>query len=162
VLEPTPDGEHSELLGFQMKTWPEGAPLTEVRGGGTRQHPQDPTTRPVDNLFHMNGTAIYKMALRRMPAVLKPLFAATGTRPEDVRLLVPHQASKHAVQAAVRFGFASDVVVNRIADEGNCVAAAMPMALAFACHEDRLRRGDLVLFCGTGAGLSALALLMRW
>lgn len=162
VLEPTPEGENSELLGFQMKTWPDGASLTEVRGGGTRQHPQDPTTSPVDNLFHMNGTAIYKMALRRMPAVFKPLFETCGASPRDIRILIPHQASKHAIEAASRFGFAPNAVVNRIAEEGNCVAAAMPMALAYADQNDRLKRGDLVLLCGTGAGLSALAMLLRW
>ncbi|MBN1608213.1 MAG: ketoacyl-ACP synthase III [Polyangiaceae bacterium] len=162
VLEPTPEGEPSAILGFEMATWPSGAELTEVRGGGTRQHPQDPTTVPWHNLFHMNGPAAYKMALRRAPGPLSRLFARCKVRPEEVQVVVPHQASGPGVAAATRFGFRAEAVVNRVSEEGNCVAASIPMALAYASEQGRLRRGDLVLLCGTGAGLSVLALLMRW
>ena len=162
VLEATPEGEPSELLGFQMDTWPSAASLTEVRGGGTRLHPQDPATTPADNLFHMDGPAVYKFARRRVAPVFKRLFEQCRVSPKDIKLVVPHQASGRAVAAASRFGFSPEVVVKRIHKEGNCVAASIPMALAHAVEHDRVRRGDLVLLCGTGAGLSVVALLLRW
>jgi 3-oxoacyl-[acyl-carrier-protein] synthase-3 len=162
VLEPTPAGESSELLGFEMDTWPSGASFTEVRGGGTRLHPQDPACCPADNLFHMDGPAVYKMARRRVTPVFRRLFNKCGVGPRDIRLLVPHQASGRAVAAATRFGFSPDVVVNRVHEEGNCVAASIPLALAYAHEQGRLKRGDLVLLCGSGAGLSVVGLLLRW
>lgn len=162
VVEPTPPNEPSAILGFRMGTWPSGAHFTEVRGGGTRLHPQDPRTTPADNLFHMEGPAIYKMALRRVPGVLRQLFGDCGLAPTDVKLVVPHQASGPGVAAAARFGFSPEAVICRVHEEGNCVAASIPMALAYAAQNGRLSRGDLVLLCGTGAGLSALGLLMRW
>ena len=162
VIEATPEGESSELLGFRMSTWPEGSSLTEVRGGGTRLHPQDPTTKPEDNLFHMNGPAVYKMALRRLPSVFKRVFADCGVNPQDLQAIVPHQASGPALSAGPRFGLDPERVISRVQEEGNCVAASIPMALAYAHQEGRITRGGLVLLCGTGAGLSTLAMLLRW
>jgi 3-oxoacyl-[acyl-carrier-protein] synthase III len=162
ILEPTPEGEPSRIVGFRMGTWPSGAPLTEVRGGGTRLHPQDPRTRPADNLFHMDGPGVYKMALRRIPLVFRQLFEECGVRPSDVKVLVPHQTSGPGIAAATRFGFAKEAVVCRVHEEGNCVAAAIPMALAYANQEGRLKRGDLVMLAGPGAGLSVIGMLLRW
>jgi len=162
VLEPTPAGEASAILGFQMGTWPKGAELTEVRGGGTRQHPQDPSTQPADNLFHMDGPQIYKMARRRVPVVFRQLFDRCQVTTKDIDLVVPHQTSGRGVDAAMRYGFSESVVVKRVHEEGNCVAASIPLALAHAVEHGRLARGNLVLLCGTGAGLSVLALLLRW
>jgi 3-oxoacyl-[acyl-carrier-protein] synthase-3 len=162
VLEPTPEGEPSAILGFEMATWPSGAELTEVRGGGTRQHPHDPTTLPWHNLFHMDGPGVFKMAVRRVPGPFSRLFARCKVRPEEIQVMVPHQASGPGVAAATRFGFRAEAVVNRVSEEGNCVAASIPMGLAYANEQGRLRRGDLVMLCGTGAGLSVLAMLIRW
>ena len=61
-----------------------------------------------------------------------------------------------------RWGFPENRVMNIIADYGNCVAASMPMALAIAHREQRLRPGDRVLFLGTSAGISIGAGLFRW
>jgi 3-oxoacyl-[acyl-carrier-protein] synthase-3 len=162
VVEPTAQGESSALLSFQMSTWPEWAHLTEVRGGGTRLHPQDPETRPEDNLFHMDGPTVYKVALRHWALVFKRVLREAGVKQEDIDLLVPHQASGRAVSAATRFGFNMERVVSTIAEEGNCVAASMPLALSRACTDGRIQRGDLVLLGGTGAGMSVLACLLRW
>jgi 3-oxoacyl-[acyl-carrier-protein] synthase III len=162
VLEVTPAGEPSALLGFHMNSYPKGASLTEVRGGGTRQHPQDPTTTRAHNLFHMNGPAVYKMALRHTPTMFRHLYAKCGVDPKDIQLVIPHQGSGPAVEAVARFGFDPSIVINRVREEGNCVAASMPMALAYAHESGRLKRGDLVLLCGTGAGLSVLGLVLRW
>ena len=54
LIEPACDSDNSELIYYNMKTWPSGSTLTEVRGGGTNKHPQDPGTTPEDNLFSMD------------------------------------------------------------------------------------------------------------
>jgi 3-oxoacyl-[acyl-carrier-protein] synthase III len=162
VLEPTPEGESSEFLAWQMGTWPKGAPLTEVRGGGTGQHPNNPATTEADNLFHMDGPAVYKMARRRVAVVLKKVFVQAGLDRDQVDLVVPHQASGPAVDVLEHYGFPLEKVVSIVGETGNCVAASMPMALATAHEQGRLKRGDLLLMAGTGAGLSVAALLLRW
>ncbi len=163
IVEPTPAGEPSELLGFAMETYPEGAEFTQIRGGGVVRHPNDADTRPEDHLFEMNGPAIYRLGRPLVGTLLARVYASAGlSGPEDVDLVVPHQASGLALASLRRYGFAKERVVNIIADYGNCIAASIPMALAHAHREGRLKRGDRVLVLGTGAGFSMAAAALRW
>ena len=74
LVEPACESYNSELIYYNMETWPSGSTLTEVRGGGTNKHPQDPGTIPEDNLFSMDGPAIYKIARRHVyKMILKSL-----------------------------------------------------------------------------------------
>ena len=157
VLEP------SELLYFDMKTFPSCANLTEVRGGGTHKHPQDPNTTLADNLFTMDGPAVYKIARKEVYRMMLKTMKNTGFKREDVDWVIPHQASGKAVDAYVSTGgFAEEKVVSIISEFGNCVAASVPMAFATAVKDGRIKRDDLLLFIGTGAGLSAACALVRY
>jgi 3-oxoacyl-[acyl-carrier-protein] synthase-3 len=162
VLEPTPQGESSELQSFIMTTWPTGAALTELRGCGQRCPPDDARTRAEDNLFSMDGPGVYRMARRRVIALVQEILSTNGLRPEDVDWVVPHQASGPALELGPRMGFRAERVVNIVARYGNCVAASIPMALAHAAAEGNLQRGNRVLLLGTGAGFSVAGALLRW
>ncbi len=162
VLEPTPEGEASEILDFLMTTWPKGASLTELRGAGQRCHPNDARTRPEDNLFRMDGPSVYKMARRRVVGLVQALLSRNGLRPDEVDWVVPPQASGPALELVPRLGFRAERVVNIIRHYGNCVAASVPMALAHAAAAGHLQRGNRVLLLGSGAGLSVAGALLRW
>ena len=162
LVVPTPAGSDSALLGWQMGTWPKGAELTEFRGAGTAHHPNDPTTTREDNLFHMNGMGVYKMARRRVAVVLRRLCDKAGVSIDEIDLVVPHQASGPALEASVHYGIPMSRLVNIVGEYGNCIAASLPMALYQAQADGRLQRGDKVLLVGTGAGLSVAAMLLRW
>jgi len=162
VLEPTPEGEGSELLGYLFRTYPSGAHLAELRGCGTRAHPNNPDTVEQDNLFRMNGPGIYKMAYRKVHELVDDLLGQAGMAREDIDLVVPHQASGPALEALLRIGFEADRVINMVDQVGNCIAASMPMALARAQAEGRMKRGDRILLLGTGAGLSVGGAILRW
>lgn len=152
----------SALLAYEMGTWPSGAELTELRGGGIRCHPNQPGWTRADNLFHMNGPGVYKMARRRVALVLSRVLERAGLTRADIDLVVPHQASGPALAAIARYGFTEEKVINIIADYGNCIAASTPMALHEAMSTGRLSRGDRVLLLGTGAGLSVGAVVLAW
>ncbi len=162
VLEQSPRDESSRILAFNMRTWPQGAHLTELRGAGLRRHPNSPDTRPEDNLFHMNGPAVYRMARKRAALLIRKSLRDAGMNTDDVDLVVPHQASGGGIEALTKYGFHHDKVVNIIGEYGNCIAASIPMALALAHKEGRLHRGNLILIGGTGAGLSVAICLLRW
>jgi 3-oxoacyl-[acyl-carrier-protein] synthase-3 len=162
VLERTPEGEPSALLEHEMTTWPVGAELAEFRGGGTRRPPMGVDTTRKDNLFRMRGPPIYKLAYVRLARMLRPLLARQGLAPETTPLVVPHQMSGPGLEAFVKYGFRRESVVNVVGEYGNCIAASMPMALAAADARGQLKRGDLVLLAGTGAGVSVAASLLRW
>ena len=162
LITATPEGSSSQLLGFAMSTHPEGAELTEVRGGGVRRHPNDPETLPEHNLFTMHGPGVYRLARRHIGSVLDQLYAEAGLTRADTDLIVPHQASGLALRAVERYGFPKERIVNVVREQGNCVAASIPLALATADAQGRIKRGDTVLLIGTGAGLSIAGALLRW
>ena len=146
-----------------MNTWPSGANLTEVRGGGTNKHPQDKHTTTEDNLFSMDGPGIYKIARKHVYKMMLKTLNNTGLEKTDIDWIIPHQASGKAVDAYVLAGgFEKDRVIDIVSKYGNCVAASVPMALAIAVKDNRINRGDLALLIGTGAGLSAACALIRY
>jgi len=148
-------GEASALWGARFVTHPSGAEHTVVRGGGTLHHPNDPATTPEDNFFHMDGPRIYRHGARLIGPFLDSFLADLGWCRADLAAIVPHQASRHALDLLTeRLGFTPAQVVSNIARRGNCVAASLPLALAEAVAAGRIRRGDRVLLGGSGAGLT--------
>ena len=163
LVEKALDDEESCILDFTMNTYPEGSHLTEVRGGGTNLHPHDSETKFADNLFTMNGPMIYKMARKTVYNQIQLDLENNNLNINDIDLVVPHQASGLAIKAYSKYGgFSNDKVVNILDKTGNCVAASLPLALAIAYEENRIKRGDLIYFIGTGAGLSVASCLLRF
>ena len=163
LLEPSLDQENSELLYHTMSTWPSGTELTEVRGGGTRKHPLDADTKREDNLFSMDGPAIYKIARKQVYRMLLRALKETGLDKESIDWVIPHQASKKAVEAYSTIGgFREERVLETVSKFGNCVAASVPMTLVMALQNGQIKRGDLLMLIGTGAGLSAACSLIRY
>ena len=138
-----------------------GAELAELRGCGVFRHPNHDHTTPADNLFHMRGPRLYRHAVPRVEALVKRLLDDCGLAPQDIDLIVPHQASGPALAAIPRFGFDPSVIVNVVGQHGNCIAASMPMAMAHASQQGRLKPGSQVLLLGTGAGLNVGAAVLQ-
>ena len=145
-----------------MKTYPEGAELTEVRGGGTNLHPEDPETTPEDNLFTMNGPKIYRMAFQKVYERIQKDLLSTKINHNDIDLVIPHQASIKAIKAYSKYGgLNEDQVMNILPKTGNCVSASLPLALVMAYKENRIKKGSLIYLIGTGAGLSISSAIIR-
>ena len=147
---------------YAMETWPEGAEYAEVRGGGVMRPPNELTTRPEDNLFHMEGNHLLRAVLPKLRPFVKKFLGDCGCKLEDIDLIVPHQASASGMSVLSRLGFPETKIVNILSDYGNCVAASIPMALSIANHQGRIQHGDRILLLGTAAGLSIGAALIRW
>ena len=163
LVESSTEDDNSCMLDFTMNTYPEGSHLTEVRGGGTNLHPHDEETSFADNLFSMNGPMIYKMARKIVYNQIQLDLANNNLNVDDIDLVVPHQASGLAVKAYSKYGgFSKHKVVDILEKTGNCVAASLPLALAIAYEKDKFKRGDLIYFIGTGAGLSVASCLLRF
>jgi 3-oxoacyl-[acyl-carrier-protein] synthase-3 len=154
VVGRTPPGEEACLRAARLETYGDGADLTAIRGGGTRVHPNHPATRPEDNLFHMDGPQVLRLALRYSGPFLERLRPGLSTGLGSLRLVVPHQPSKMGLKAMEMFGWPAGQIVRTLEHLGNCVAASIPCTLYEAVRGGRLQRGDEVLLVGTGAGLS--------
>ena len=88
----------------------------------------------------MNGKAIFKHAARLIGPFLDQFFDTLGWQRGDLDVVVPHQASRHAVELLTgRLGFRDEQVVQNLALRGNCIAASLPLALAEAAEAGRIR-----------------------
>ena len=155
--------EASAIWHAAFETYSSGAEATEIRGGGTRHHPNDPATTPEMHLFHMDGRAIFRQATVLVDGFLERFFAALDWQRAEVQTVIAHQASRHAVeQLTKRYGFRDDQVVWNLAERGNCVGASIPLTLAETVGAGRIARGDRVLLVGTGAGLTLGALALTY
>ena len=111
----------------------------------------------------MDGPGIYKIARKHVYKMILKALKNTGLEKKDINWIIPHQASGKAVEAYVSLGgFNKNRVVNIVSKYGNCVAASVPMALTIAIQDNRVKRGDLILLIGTGAGLSAACALIKY
>lgn len=163
VVGRTPQGEPSCVHTSKLRTYGAGAYHTQIRGGGTRCHPNFEDTVPEDNLFFMEGPKVLKMAVKVAAPFLEELKPGlTGGMSEDIKLVVPHQASKVALDAHAFLGMPAEKVMRTIHKFGNCVAASIPATLYEAIKTDRLQRGDKFLMLGTGAGLSIGGMIMTY
>ena len=163
LIEPAEASESSAWIDWEMATWPEGKAYTEFRGAGTYRPPyiQD-KTRPEDYTFHMNGPRIFRMARQKTGVVMERLLERNSLTLDDIDWVVPHQASGPALKSAPSYGIPEHKLINIIEKTGNTIAASTPMALAWADQQKKLKRGNLILIGGSGAGLSIAYALLRW
>jgi 3-oxoacyl-[acyl-carrier-protein] synthase-3 len=153
----------SAVLASRFATFGEDASLAEVRGGGTRQHPNDPSVTRKENLFHMEGPRLLRRVLGRGRPFLEALQKEIGDEIDmSESIVIPHQASIAGLHMLRAFGIEDARVVTTLGHFGNCVAASIPLTLVHAVESGRLRRGELALLCGTGAGLSLGAIAFRY
>ena len=163
IITRTPAAETSAIWHSQFATYSSGAEFTQLSGGGTLHHPNHSATTPDMNLFHMQGPALFRQGLPLIGPFLDTFFAHLPYERSDMEAVVPHQASRHAIEVLNRrLGFQSSQIINTLACYGNCVAASIPLTLAEAVHAGRIKRGDRVALLGTGAGLTLGALALTF
>lgn len=152
-----PAGDTASLVrASAFATLNEGAHYCEIKGGGSRYHPSR-ITEPFAPLtvFQMDGKAVFRLAGDHLPAFVDDVMAASGLSLSAMNVVVPHQASAHALAyARRRLGFSTAQMIDIFADHGNQVSASMPSALHAAITSGRLPRGGHALLIGTGAGVS--------
>jgi 3-oxoacyl-[acyl-carrier-protein] synthase III len=145
----------SVLHAMRLQTWHSGAELSQIRGGGTLHHPNDPATTRADNLFAMRGPKLFRKAAPLLLPFIDGVCDAAGWSRGDIAAVVPHQASRHGIELGWKMlGFREDQVIQNLATRGNCIAASIPLALAESVAAGRIHRGDNVLLFGLAAGLS--------
>lgn len=120
------------------------------------------STQTVGHL-RMEGREVFKHAVGMITDVIVDAFAATGTTAEDIDWLVPHQANKRIIDAsAKKLNIAPQKVVLTVDMHGNTSAASIPLALAAAADDGRIKRGDLVMLEAMGGGFTWGSALLRW
>ncbi|MBI3940846.1 MAG: 3-oxoacyl-ACP synthase, partial [Acidobacteria bacterium] len=162
LLEPTRDGENG-ILDFILKSDGSGGKFLYMPGGGS-MHPS--THETIDrsmHYVHQDGRQVFKLAIKGMVEVSQQILQKNGYTSSDLALYVPHQANLRIIQAgAEKLGLRPDQIMLNIQKYANTTAGTIPIGLAEASEEKRLRKGDLVLLSSFGAGLTWGSVLLRW
>jgi 3-oxoacyl-[acyl-carrier-protein] synthase-3 len=111
----------------------------------------------------MQGRQVFRFATRIMAEAAEQALKKAGQEVEDVALFVPHQANDRILQAAARgLGVPEERMFSNLARYGNTSAASIPIALCEAIEQGRVKRDDLIVCVGFGAGLTWAAAAIRW
>jgi len=140
------------------------AEILLVPAGGSREPASAETVAASRHRIQMpNGREVFKRAVTEMAASCREVLEKNGHSPDDVDLLIPHQANARIMVAvAERLGIPLERAVVDVAEVGNTSAASIPIALDRAHRAGRIHEGDLVLFTSFGAGLTWGATAIRW
>ncbi|MDW8105306.1 MAG: beta-ketoacyl-ACP synthase III [Armatimonadota bacterium] len=140
-----------------------GAPLLQVPAGGTREPITPEVLAQKRHTVYMRGREVFKFAVTIMGEVSLQALEKAGIPPEEVSLFIPHQANIRIIQAAAeRLNLPMERVFVNLERYGNTSAASIPIALYEAWEGGRLRKGDVVVVVGFGAGLTWGACVLRW
>ncbi len=113
--------------------------------------------------LRMEGREVFRHAVAMITDVVKDVFEATGYGVADIDWFVPHQANKRIIDgSAHKLGIDPAKVIVTVDRHGNTSAASIPLALADAVADRRIKRGDLILLEAMGGGFTWAAALVRW
>ena len=122
-----------------------------------------PSTTGTVGHLRMEGREVFKHAVAMITDVIEDVFAQAGITAGDIDWFVPHQANKRIIDASARkLGIPEERVVITVDRHGNTSAASVPLALAEAVSDGRIKQGDLVLLEAMGGGFTWGAVLVRW
>ena len=118
---------------------------------------------PIIPFIYMDGKKVYDFAVKSITVLIQRLLHKTAYKIEDFTWIVPHQANARIVQAAAkRLSIPLDKFYINIEEYANTSAASIPIALAEMCEKGLLKKNDLIMLVGFGAGLTYGAAVIRW
>ncbi|ATN33907.1 3-oxoacyl-ACP synthase [Rhizobium sp. ACO-34A] len=149
------------------KTTDRGVLTSQLRSDGTHKEKLfvdgGPSTTGTVGHLRMEGREVFKHAVGMITDVIEAAFDATGTTADDLDWLVPHQANRRIIDgSAKKLGIPAEKVVVTVDLHGNTSAASIPLALAVAAGDGRIKKGDLVMLEAMGGGFTWGAVLLRW
>src|SRR3989338_230951 len=137
--------------------------LLKLPAGGSRI---PPTKKTIDDRLHfvkMNGSELFKHAVKIMADAALEVTKPLGLKAEDISLVIPHQANIRILEAvAKRMGLTKDKIYLNIDRYGNMSAASSAVALVEAVEEGRIKKGDKILLDAFGGGLTWGAMVIEW
>ena len=164
------DGAGAVVLEAQTeagKTSDRGVLTTHLRSDGRHKSKLyvdgGPSSTQTVGLLRMEGREVFKHAVGMITDVIVDAFNATGLTADDIDWFIPHQANKRIIDASAhKLHIAPQKVVLTVDLHGNTSAASIPLALAVAVKDGRVKKGDLVLLEAMGGGFTWGSALLRW
>jgi 3-oxoacyl-[acyl-carrier-protein] synthase-3 len=151
------------ILARDLFTNPTVFDSVRLRGGGS-SHPMRPEN--VDQhlqYYEMNGMEVWKQVVQYQPRVIRGALAKIGLSIDDVDFFIFHQASLRLIEYLMaKMHHPMSKTYTNVSEIGNTADASLALALAGAVREERIKRGDIVVISGVGAGFTFGATDLRW
>ncbi|GAB4068899.1 ketoacyl-ACP synthase III [Ancylobacter sonchi] len=144
-----------------------GVLTTHLRSDGRHKHKLyvdgGVSSTKTTGFLRMEGREVFRHAVGMITDVITDAYNATGIDSSTIDWFVPHQANRRIIDAsAVKLGIAPEKVVLTVDVHGNTSAASIPLALATAVRDGRIKAGDVVLLEAMGGGFTWASALVRW
>ena len=140
-----------------------GGDLLSLPAGGSKYPASHKTVSEGQHFIQMKGREVYRFAVKKMPAATREVLEKAGLETSDIDLLIPHQANRRIIEAAVRsLELPPEKVYVNLDRYGNTSSASIAIALSEAAENGLINPGDLVTCVGFGAGLTWGAAAIRW
>jgi 3-oxoacyl-[acyl-carrier-protein] synthase III len=140
-----------------------GGDLLSRPACGSRMVPTPEALAKGLHYMHMDGRAVFRWAVAILCDTIEDVLKHAKLKANDVHLYIPHQANIRIINASVDvLKIARSRVFNNLERYGNTSAGSIPLALDEAIQEGRLKRDELVMMSGFGAGLAWGTALVRW
>ena len=156
VLEATE--ENSGVLSSYMKAKGSGGKFLVMPGGGSR----DPENKN-GSFIKMDGKEVFRFAVKALEESVVEVVKLANLEIKDINLLIPHQANVRIIDHVIKkFNLPKEKVYVNLQHYGNTSAASIPIALDEAVREGKIKKGDIVVLSGFGAGLTYASNLIKW
>lgn len=140
-----------------------GSSTLTMPAGGSRMPATSETANKNLHTVHMNGHEVYKFATRIVVDAAKKVLEKASLSISDINLLIPHQANIRILESASKkLGLPMEKIMVNIDRYGNTSSASIPLALAEALRQGRIKDGDNIVLVGFGSGLTFGAVSMKW
>jgi 3-oxoacyl-[acyl-carrier-protein] synthase-3 len=150
-------------LGVELTTEPQGAYMIWLPAGGSKSPPSGETIARGEHYIRMEGKETYRFATKTMATTALESVRKSGLTPDDVQLFIPHQANIRIIEAVAKgLDLPMERMYTNVQKYGNTSAASIPIALAEAVNEGRLKVGDRVTMVAFGAGFTSAGVTVEW
>ena len=155
--------EPGGALGIEMTTEPQGAYMIWLPAGGAKAPPSAGTIARGEHYVRMEGNQTYRFATKTMATTALESIRRSGLEPDDIDLFIPHQANIRIIEAVAKgLDLPMEKMFINLDKYGNTSAASVPIALAEAVNEGRVKVGDNVTIVAFGAGFTSGAVTINW
>jgi 3-oxoacyl-[acyl-carrier-protein] synthase-3 len=155
--------EPGGALGVEMTTEPRGAYMIWLPAGGSKSPPSAETVARGEHYVRMEGKETYRFATKTLASTALESIRRSGLEPSDIDLFIPHQANIRIIEAVAKgLDLPMEKMFVNLDKYGNTSAASVPIALAEAVNEGRVKVGDNVVIVAFGAGFTSGAVTINW
>jgi 3-oxoacyl-[acyl-carrier-protein] synthase-3 len=155
--------EQGGAMGVELTTEPQGAYMIWLPAGGAKSPPSAETIARGEHYIRMEGKETYRFATRTLASTALESVRKSGLEPDDISLFIPHQANIRIIDAVAKgLNLPMDRMFTNVDRYGNTSAASVPIAMAEAVNEGRVKVGDRITIVAFGAGFTSGAVTIEW